>query len=43
MRHGGLEDVYDTFEAHLIENVKGVFTKGNINLGLIPKRLTSAL
>lgn len=37
------EDVYDTFEAHLTENVKGVFTKGNINLGLIPKRLTSAL
>ena len=35
--------VYDTFEAHLTENVKAVFTKENTNLAPIPCRLTSVL
>ena len=36
--------VYDTFEAHVTENVKVVFGKENTNyLALIPRRLTSVL
>ena len=35
--------VYDTFEAHVIENVKVVFAKENSNLALISRRLTSVL
>ena len=35
--------VYDTFEAHVTENVKAVFAKENSNLALIPHRLTSVL
>ena len=35
--------VYNTFEAHVTENVKVVFTKENSNLALIPRRLTSVL
>ena len=37
------ENVYDTSEAHMTENVKVVFAKENTNLALIPRRLTSVL
>ena len=35
--------VYDTFEAHVTENVKVVFAEENSTLALIPCRLTSVL
>ena len=35
--------VYDTFEAHMIEIVKVVFTKENTNLALIPRSLNTVL
>lgn len=35
--------MYETFKAHLIENVKALFAKGDTNLAVISGRFTSVL